>query len=101
MIPKTLHMTGRQLSAWREKLELTQTQLAQLARKILTKRRRAGGGFDYKAGSIQKWEDGTRNIPPDLAELLLVKFYLLETGQATFEDLVNMSLADVLKDMGR
>ncbi len=90
MIPKELLMTGPELRASRERLDLTQIQLGMLARKttLFTQR---------QAVSVGKWENGTRTIPPASAELLAVKFYLLETQRATFEELVNMTLLDLLK----
>jgi transcriptional regulator with XRE-family HTH domain len=101
MMPESLRMTGAQLRAWREKLDLSQVQLGQLARTTITKKPRPSGGFDLQANTVQRWEDGSRAISAAVAELISVKLYLLETDQAIFEDLIDMSLADVLKDMGR
>lgn len=88
-------MTGRELLALRQKLNLTQVQIAQLLHMNIT----AEGRKSAASNQVGKWERGTAPIHPALAELLRAKLYLLETQQETFENLVKYSLEDFLRDM--
>ncbi len=99
MTPAIPKLTGSELRARREKLCLTQAQVGQLARTSITQRKTRTGNIDQQAGTIQKWEDGTNVIPAVSAELLCAKFFLLEENLATFDHLVDTSLADILRDM--
>lgn len=92
--PKSLGMTGQQLQALRAKHDLSQPQLAQLARMSLTKRK---GGT--KSAQVVNWETGHSPIPVAMAELIRTKLYLLEMGLATFEDLIKYSLDELIRDI--
>ncbi len=91
----TSRLTGEQLRALREQHGLTQRQLGQLARStILT---RPTGKQDVS--TIQKWENGTNPIPLSTLELIVAKLFLLQKGLVTFEQLVAMSLTDILSEL--
>jgi transcriptional regulator with XRE-family HTH domain len=90
----TKRLTGEDLRALREKFDLTQRQLGQLARTKIDIR--ASGD---QASAVQKWESDTTPIPLAAQELIQAKLFLLETSVATIDDLIDLSLADILRDM--
>lgn len=95
----TSRLTGPQLRALREKHDLSQLQLGQLARATISTRPSPTGGIDRQCGAVQKWEDGTNDLPAAVAELIETKLFLLEVGWATFDHLVETSLKDIMRDM--
>lgn len=88
-------MTGAQLQELRVKLTLTQVQVAQLLHMRVSTRGRNSG----QAIQVGSWEAGRVRIPPAMAELLRAKLHLLRTEQATFEDLIQYSLDELIRDI--
>lgn len=88
-------MTGKELQALREKHGLTQVHIAQLLHMKIT----AKGRKSAASNQLGKWERGAVGIPPAMAELLRAKLYLLETQQATLDDLIKYPLCELIADL--
>lgn len=91
-----LNLTGSQVRALREKHGLSQIQFARIARQTVSVRR---AGKSDQASSVQHWENDTSVISPAISELIQTKLFLLEAQLVTFDQLVDTSLVDILRDM--
>lgn len=94
-------LTGKDLPALRSKLALSQLQLGELARATIATRPSPSGGIDRQCSTVQRWEDGSRVLSAPVAELIEAKLSLLEARLATFDELVDMSLAQVIARLTR
>ena len=87
-------VSGSELRKLRKQHNLTQAQLAVLARS----RVHIGNHGQFIARRIQEWEAGRNRIPLASCELLQLKLKLMEHG-ATFEELAESPAADVANNI--